>query len=115
MPIDVTATFSQREFMPLCRAEPLLIITIKLSLISTLGLPPTLVHNHLYTYLPGDIEHYILSFNFSTPESMNSYAADVDLLVRKLEKGELTRQYSSHSSFLYFISLISGSTVFCFF
>lgn len=77
--------------MPLCSSEPLLIITIKLSSIPTLGLPPSLVHNHLYTYLPGNIEHYIIPFDFSALDGINSYSASVDLLVQKLEYGELSR------------------------
>ena len=83
--------FSQWEFMPLCSAEPLLIVTIKLSSISTLGLPPTLVQNHLYPYLPGDVEHYVIAFDFSTADGIDSYTAGVDLFFQKLKYGELSR------------------------
>ena len=64
---------SQQEFMPVCSSEPLLIITIKLALIPCDGLPPMLVYQHLYPHLCQNVEHFINSFDFSTPDGVGNY------------------------------------------
>jgi hypothetical protein len=82
---------SQREFMPVCSSEPLLIITIKLVSIPCDGLPPMLVYQHLYPYLLQNVEHVIISFNFSTPKSADDYLREVSALAQRIQSGDWVR------------------------
>jgi hypothetical protein len=72
----LTGMLSQREFMPVCSLDPLLIITIKLVLIPCDGLPPMLMYQNLYPYLHQNVEHVIISFDFSTPDSIGNYVQE---------------------------------------
>jgi hypothetical protein len=96
IPLVVNALFTQREFMPLCDSSPLLILTVKLVSISVNGLPPNIIYEHLYTYLPGDIMHVCISFDLSTPQGLKTYQARIEELVRSVEEGSLAKcEYSS--------------------
>lgn len=83
--------------MPLCSAEPLMIVTIKLASIPTPGLPPNLVFEHLSTYLPGNINHVVIPFDLSTSGVDDAYTATMDRLVHSLEHGEMIRYFISSS------------------
>jgi hypothetical protein len=107
VPITINATFTQREFMPLCSAEPLLILTVHLASIPTPGLPPNLVYSHLYTYLPGNIVHFLIPFDLSASEGLASYVANVDHLVKSLERGEMSR-YEMFNLVVFAINYISS-------
>ena len=90
-PIDVPIKISQCEFAPLCSSEPLMILTIKLASIPAKGLPPNLVYENTYNYLPGCIKHICISFDFSTSNGLDAYKTRINELVNKLQSGDLTR------------------------
>ncbi|KAF8347333.1 hypothetical protein F5887DRAFT_957912 [Amanita rubescens] len=91
VPLTVTGMHSQREFMPVCSSEPLLMITIKLVSIPCDGLPPMVVYQHLYPYLRQNIQHIIISFDFSTPDSVDNYVREVSTLAQRIRSGNLVR------------------------
>jgi hypothetical protein len=99
-PIEVNAVFTQREFMPLCNSAPLLMLTVKLASIASDGLPPNAVYEHLFPYLPGNIKHIRVSFDFSTAEGVKQYKSQVDELISDLTHGSLTKYASSLSELL---------------
>jgi hypothetical protein len=90
-PLTVTGMLSQREFMPVCSSEPLLIITIKLVSIPCDGLPPIIVYQNLYPYLRQNVQHIIISFDLSTPNSINDYAREASTLAQRIQSGDLVR------------------------
>jgi hypothetical protein len=95
IPLVVNALFTQREFMPLCDSSLLLILTVKLVSISANGLPPNIIDEHLYTYLPGDIMHVCMSFDLSTPQGLKTYQARIEEFVCSVEQGSLAKcEYS---------------------
>jgi hypothetical protein len=90
-PLDVLATYSQWEFLPVCSPEPLLVLTIKLVSMDSEGLLPTMVYHHIYSYLTNNVIHLVLSFDFSTSDGVQGYLADVNAIVDRLEHGDLVR------------------------
>lgn len=91
VPLTVSGMLAQREFMPVCSAEPLLIITLKLVSIPCDGLPPMLVYQHLYPYLHQNVQHAILSFDFSTGVTADSYDQEVHALAQRIQSGDWVR------------------------
>jgi hypothetical protein len=82
---EVSAEFTQREFIPPCSAEPLAIITLRLSSISIDGLASNLVFHHLCAYLPEAIVHIDLPFEFTTRKGQKDYQKRVAKMVSELE------------------------------
>ncbi|KAF8227676.1 hypothetical protein L208DRAFT_1295344, partial [Tricholoma matsutake] len=78
-----------REFAPVCSAEPLLVLTIKLSSIPDDGLPPVLVYQSLYPYLPGLIQHVCMSFDLSTSDGLDEYSASICKIASRISSGDL--------------------------
>ncbi|KAH9957721.1 hypothetical protein BC827DRAFT_1224255 [Russula dissimulans] len=91
VPLTLTGMLSQWEFMPVCSSEPLLIIMIKLVSIPCDGLPPMLVYQHLYPYLRQNVQHIIISFDFSTPDSADNYVQEVSVLTQRIQSGDWVR------------------------
>lgn len=96
MTLDVSSMFSQREFLPLTNFEPLLILTVKLASMDSDGLPPFLVYHNLYAYLRNSVKHVILSFDLSTSKGVEAYAADMKVLIDRLNHGDLSRCVSPY-------------------
>jgi hypothetical protein len=115
IPLTVTGTYSQREFMPVCSSAPLLILTIKLATMSCDGLPPNIVYQNLYPYLLTDVKHIVLSFDFSTPSGINTYMQEVSKLVECLNSGNLIRYFHVYLEFFRCSCVQLGSVALLFF
>jgi len=91
-PTPVLCMASQRDFAPICSAEPLAILSFRLSSIDGKGLPHNLVYHHVRPYLLQNIIKIDMPFDFSSQKGLKAYSQLVDKLVTRLTSGDLKRQ-----------------------
>lgn len=80
-----------RELFPLCDELPVLILSIRLTSITPMGLPPGVIHQAMYPYLPGSIELYDIPFDLNGTSNRKKYDRQVDGLIKELVYGRLSR------------------------